>query len=63
MCSICWRVDNMHSCTLCGRTVCMNCFDAQSGLCRACRGGRRMEPGQGQNLSKGPTPEEFNSLL
>ncbi|MGC9310189.1 MAG: orotate phosphoribosyltransferase [Candidatus Aenigmatarchaeota archaeon] len=43
MCSICWRVDTMYTCSLCGRNVCMNCIDLPSGLCKQCLRGRQLE--------------------
>ncbi|MBN2095399.1 MAG: hypothetical protein JW727_05095 [Candidatus Aenigmarchaeota archaeon] len=47
MCSICWKVDTVHNCSLCGRTVCVNCLDASTGLCKSCKGGGRQMSGEG----------------
>lgn len=37
LCSICGKPGAMHSCMLCGRLVCGNCFDINHGVCASCK--------------------------
>ncbi|RLJ01916.1 MAG: orotate phosphoribosyltransferase [Candidatus Aenigmatarchaeota archaeon] len=36
ICSICGKPGVMHSCKLCGRLVCSECYDFKRGLCKIC---------------------------
>lgn len=63
-CSICWKVDNVTSCILCGRNVCLDCMDKASGVCKQCKGGRRLDAEDlNQKFKPDKSVEEFNSML
>ncbi|MCD6274428.1 MAG: orotate phosphoribosyltransferase [Candidatus Aenigmarchaeota archaeon] len=36
ICQICGKTGIMHSCSLCGRLVCSDCYDSKKSLCRIC---------------------------
>lgn len=37
LCSICGKPSGMHTCSLCGRNVCKNCFDQRNKVCVECK--------------------------
>jgi hypothetical protein len=41
LCSICGKPGAMHTCVLCGRLVCSNCFDARNNVCMQCKVGKQ----------------------
>lgn len=41
LCSICGKPGAMYTCSLCGRLVCRNCYDASRGICHICKQGKR----------------------
>lgn len=41
LCSICGKPGAMHTCSLCGRTVCNNCFDRLNNICNSCKSGKK----------------------
>ena len=40
LCSICGKPGANFTCSLCGRLVCSNCFDVNSGVCVSCKMGK-----------------------
>jgi len=40
LCSICGKPGAMHTCKLCGRIVCKNCFDNFNNICKQCKTGK-----------------------
>lgn len=45
ICNICGNVGILHTCRLCGRLVCGECYIPAAGLCRICykKPGRRIK--------------------
>jgi hypothetical protein len=37
LCSICGKPTAMHTCHLCGKLVCMQCYDTIHGVCIHCK--------------------------
>lgn len=37
LCSICGEPGAMYSCILCGKLVCINCYDAMHNICSQCK--------------------------
>ncbi len=37
LCNICSRPGAMHTCSLCGRIVCSNCYDYANRVCSMCK--------------------------
>lgn len=42
LCSVCGKPAQIHTCNLCGRSVCSNCFDPTRGLCKNCQFGKKI---------------------
>jgi hypothetical protein len=40
LCSVCGRPSAMFTCILCGRLVCINCFDKSHSICSNCKIGK-----------------------
>ncbi|HMK54341.1 MAG TPA: orotate phosphoribosyltransferase [Methanobacteriaceae archaeon] len=43
ICRICGRPGKMHTCKMCGSSVCSRCYDAQKGICQLCRRGLKFK--------------------
>jgi len=41
LCSVCGKPGAMHSCILCGRIVCINCYDSTNRVCTHCNTGTK----------------------
>ncbi len=41
LCAICGQPGAMHTCSLCGRNVCAQHYDAAHGVCTSCMQGKR----------------------
>lgn len=45
LCAVCGRPGILHTCSICGTTVCERHIDHGSGVCVRCRSGRQELPG------------------
>ncbi len=41
LCSICGKPDAMYTCKMCGRIVCIRCYDSMHGICINCKSGKQ----------------------
>ena len=42
LCSICGKPQGKFSCHLCGKIVCINCYDIEHSVCITCRIGKKI---------------------